>query len=239
MLIVFVDAFHLSAHKCVSQRKKAFKSFRKSIPHSSIVYTESSIKNANKCYTSFITGSDQVWHPGVFRQCYSLLFSSRPKFSYAASMAVDKIDSVTAKAYEQALTDYKMISVRERNAQRLLSFNNSVQLVLDPVFLLTKDEWNRIASSRLIKEKYCFTYFLGDSISARREAQKCAHSKSLKIVNIPYLSNSYRKCDWKYGDYAISNVGPSDFLSLILNAECVFTDSFHAICLSFIFNKDF
>ena len=235
----FFDVFHFESYKRVKERKKAFLDFRNSIPHSSIVYTEKSIGYANSEYSSFVTGSDQVWNPNVFGRCYSLLFSNRPKFSYAASMAVDKIDSSTFDIYKTALSGYEMISVRERKAQQLLSFDKSSKLVLDPVFLISKREWEKIASSRIIAEKYCFTYFLGDSISSRKEVEKFSNSSGLKIVNIPYLMNTYRKCDSKYGDYRLSNIGPKDFLSLIVNAECVFTDSFHAICFSFIFKKDF
>ena len=34
-------------------------------------------------------------------------------------------------------------------------------------------------------------------------------------------------------------IGPSEFLYLISNADCVCTDSFHGVAFSSIFNKDF
>ena len=239
ILISVFKSFYIRANISIRKRKKSFVDFRNLIPHSSFIYNEFNIDRANNIYSSFITGSDQVWNPIVFRKCYSLGFSTKPKYSYAASMAVESVDKTTLKSYMELLSDYRSISVRERTAQKILSFRDDVKLVLDPTFLLSKEEWLKITSPKIIKEKYCFAYFLGSSLSARNEALKCAHSIGAKLVSIPFLNNSYRKCDSKFGDIRLSNIGPQDFLSLIYNAECIFTDSFHAICLSYIFKKDF
>ena len=53
------------------------------------------------------------------------------------------------------------------------------------------------------------------------------------------MSGRYRECDKSYGDIQISGVSPSMFLSLIFNSKCIMTDSFHAICFSYMFKKDF
>ena len=230
---------HVRASRMIGTRKKAFEDFRNAVPHSSTVYTEATLDRANDVYDAFITGSDQVWHPGLFKRGYSLSFSKKPKYSYAASMAVERIDAEVKKKYERALLDYSAISVRERNAMSMLDFRNDVKLILDPVFLYSGKEWAKLSGKRIVEEKYVFTYFLGDSASARAQAREFAARKGLKLVNVPYLLNSYRKCDRSFGDVRISDVSPEDFLSLILNAEYVLTDSFHVICFSFLFKKNF
>ena len=231
--------FHARAEKQIGQRKKAFVAFREAIPHSAKVFSDDNIAQANDIYDAFVTGSDQVWHPSLFKKGYSLSFVTKPKFSYAASMAVEDIDDKTRAVYKEALSRYAAVSVRERNALRMLDFDSGIRLVADPVFLLTAEQWGELAGERLIKERYAFSYFLGDSASARAEAEKYAKAKGLRLVNIPYLLNSYRKCDKKFGDDRLSDVSPADFLSLIRNAECVFTDSFHVICFSALFCRDF
>ncbi len=230
-------AAHPVAQKQIQRRKRAFADFRDRIPHTSEVYTYQNIGAANDRFDAFVTGSDQVWHPSAVNEGYLLSFSRKPRFSYAASVACDSIPEDRMPCYQEALASYSAVSVRERNAQALLPVK--AELVLDPVFLLPAEEWARTASDRLIDAPYVFCYFLGDSPEARATAAAFAEKQNLKLVNIPYLKDRYRTCDDGFGDYTPCDVSPEDFLSLILHAEHVFTDSFHAICFSFLFQKQF
>lgn len=231
------SATHPAAQVKINRRKKAFSDFRDRIPHTDEVYTYRNIREASSLFDAFVTGSDQVWHPSVINEGYLLTFSTKPKFSYAASVACDVIPNDRLPYYQAALGSFSAVSVRERNAQTLLPV--STELVLDPVFLLSESEWVQTASERLIDEDYVFCYFLGDSTEVREAAASFARKKKLKLINIPYLKDSYRACDEGFGDYIPSDVSPTDFLSLILNSSYVFTDSFHAICFSFLFQKQF
>lgn len=235
----FLNLKHFKSYKSINQRIQSTKDFRDSIPHSSIVYSDSTIYVANNMYNAFITGSDQVWNPRLFRNVYSLLFSNKMKFSYAASIATENVDSNQLKNYQKALSDYIRVSVRERSALNILGFYPNVQLCLDPVFLLSDDQWNDLCTSNIIKGEYIFAYFLGDNLLAREETVKYATKLGKKLVTIPYLLNKFRKCDYNFGDIQVSDVSPQVFLSLIKYSDCVFTDSFHAICFSYIFKKNF
>lgn len=221
----------------INKRNRAFVEFRDKIPHTSDVYTYKNIKNADCAFDAFITGSDQVWNPIVVNDGYSLLFSDKLKYSYAASVASDRIPQEKMEYYKDFLKSFVRVSVRERAAQEILPIEST--LVLDPVFFFSSEHWENIATPRLISEPYVFCYFLGDSLNDRRAAIKYAHDKKLKVVNIPYLKNSYRKCDNIKFDFSVCDITPNDFLSLILNSEYVFTDSFHAVCFSYIFKKQF
>jgi hypothetical protein len=227
---------HPKAFLMIRKRKKSFQAFRKSIPHTTTVFSDENLFKVNSLFDVFLTGSDQVWHPAVINKGYSLSFCDKPKYSYAASIAADEIPADKKQFYDEFVKSFLAVSVRERNAQKLISVET--QLVLDPVFLLSEDEWDKVVSKRLVDEDYVFCYFLGDSQEARNATVDFAHKKNLKVVNIPYLKNYYRKCD-QFGDYSLSGVSPNDFLSLIKNARFVITDSFHAICFSFIFKKQF
>ena len=230
-------AAHPGAQDQINRRKKAFTAFRDSIPHTEKVYTYHDLQEANGLFDAFVTGSDQVWHPGVINAGYLLSFSTKPRYSYAASVACDAIPADRMPLYQEALASYAAVSVRERRAQVLLPVE--AELVLDPVFLLSDTEWEETASARQIDGDYVFCYFLGDSPEARTAAADFAKQQKLKLVNIPYLKDSYRPCDDGFGDCTPCDVSPGDFLSLILHANYVFTDSFHAICFSFLFQKQF
>ena len=238
----FFEKIKKDAYARIKRRIQAVRAFNLSIPHSSEVYTPQMIGASENNYTAFVVGSDQVWHPDTFCKAFSLEFvHNKKKFSYAASMACEFIPDRCVKNFYNGLQGYSMLSVRETKAKELLEQIGlkNISVVVDPVFLLSKEKWLKMASQRMIKEPYVFCYFLGGNNKARKLAKEYAQSKGMKIATIPYLTNYYRSCDENFGDYMLSDVSPNNFLSLICNAEYIFTDSFHATAFSIIFNKQF
>ncbi len=226
----------------IRQRGRAFLRFNQEIiPHSDCVYTEKSIYSCAHQYDAFITGSDQVWHPSAVCDAYLLRFapSNKIKLSYGASIACNTLTEEQKGRYKIALQDYKAISVRERDAISLLDgvANKNVEYVLDPTLLLSKEEWESVSKPVDIKERYLFCYFLGDDVEQRQLACEYAKRNNLKIVTLPYMLGKYRKCDKSFGDYKLYDVSPNQLISLIKEAECIFTDSFHATVFSLIFEK--
>ena len=214
------------------------------VPHSPGVYTRKDIASAVEEYDIFITGSDQVWHPMAVCEAYLLDFvdgKKFPKLSYAASIAVDVLTAVQMNRYQDSLKDYQAISVREGNAVEMVKSMTdiSVEQVLDPTLLLDVEQWNELAVAEKIQERYLYCHFLGDEEQPRIMAKEYAREKGLKIVTIPYLSGSYRKCDADFGDIRLFEVGPPEFISLIKHCDCVFTDSFHATVFSLLYHKEF
>ena len=226
----------------LEQRRERLLAFNCSIPHSLIIYNEETICEAEKVYDLFITGSDQVWHPAAVNDAYLLNFvKDKPKISYAASLAVDSLTKEYSESLHTSLENFRAISVRERNAVELLCAltSKSVEWVLDPVFFLAKEEWEEIIPVRQIKEKYLFCYFLGNNKKIRELARLYAEKHVLKIVTLPHLNGNYNRADEGFGDVQLYDVAPADFLSLIKNAEYIFTDSFHAVAFSLIFKKQY
>lgn len=226
-------------------RKNACKDFRDRIPHTKEVYSVDTLKRANEDFDIFITGSDQVWNPNGYRPGFFLTFvdgTKKTKIAYAASVS-NRISSGALDVYKTALQDFAVISVREKAdvVQIKRATEKDVHWAVDPVFLLSKEEWSSEASEieDIISEPYIFCYFLGDSTKQRSVALEYALSKKLKIVTIPYMQMNYRKCDSEFGDVKLLEVTPNQFLGLIKNAQRVFTDSFHATAFSLIFQKKF
>lgn len=232
---------HIYVNRQLKIRKKAILGFNESvIPHSDL-YTEKNIQDSVEHYDAFITGSDQVWHPNAYCDAYLLSFvpNTKIKLSYAASIATDILPNHLKKKYKKELDTFNAISVREDNAVRLLrsiSINNAV-VTLDPTLLLDYEEWATLLEPCPINEKYLFCYFLGDDLLERNVVKTYAAKRNLKIVTLPCLLGKFRRCDVAFGDYRLYDVSPGMMLSLIKNAECVFTDSFHATVFSLIFKR--
>ena len=193
-------------------------------------------------FDSFITGSDQVFNPESNRGDMAFLLSfvkdEKPRNAYSAS-----IGSITSfeTMYDQNISElrkFNNISMREKNAAEYLSekLNKECLYTVDPVWLLEKEEWSGFVSSQKEKE-YIFVYNLLDQKIMRDYVKGLSAKTGLKVVII----NGTMIGEMIYmgiGKKA-SNSGPDEFLSLISNAKCIVTDSFHGTSFSIIFEKPF
>lgn len=225
--------------KKIKTRDQRILEFNSEIPHSP-VKTKADLKGVGAKYDCFITGSDQVWAPGAVCDGYLLNFDAKYKMSYAASFSVKSLSEGYKGYYQECISKLDAISVREDRAIDLVRnlAGRDATRVLDPTLLLSADEWGGVKSDCLIPEKYVFCFFLGNLAFAPNIIKEYSKARGLKIVSMPYLTGLKEK-GAAFGDYKLFDVSPNDFLSLIDNAECVFTDSFHASVFSHIFHKDF
>lgn len=227
-------------------RSDKLEAFRESIPHSQ-VYTLNNINSVENKYDIFITGSDQCWKPGLIDDAmvFNVVKNKKNIFSYASSIATDEFSEEYKRYMINSLKKYKNISVREESSKENLKkiLNRDVEWVADPTLLLNVDEWNEVTSERIVNGDYIFSYILGDSINQRKKIKEFAKRKKMKLVTIPHIKKgcefSYKLEDYKFGDIQMLDLSFGDFLSLIKNATYIITDSFHAICFSYIFRRNF
>lgn len=226
--------------KNVVNRARAFKEFNNSIPHSSEIYGIGDLADSYVDYDILIAGSDQVWNGYLSEFFLEFGTLDVKRISYAASMSGNKLPKDLKGRFSQILLNFSAVSVREQRAVELLKDISPVEpiLVVDPVFLLSKNEWLDVASTRKPAEKYICCYFLGITKAGRKLAEEYAKQNGYKIATFPFIAD-YTKLDKTFGDYKFYDATPNDFLSLIANAEAVFTDSFHAVAFSTIFQKQF
>ena len=229
--------------KIKNRMENLFKDFREQVPHTASEYTKDTIANVNREFDAVLVGSDQVWNPAWFDSSYMLDFidKSIPKISYSASMGVSSLTEEQKAIYKKYLVGFEKISVREQACADVLSdvLKKNIHVCVDPTLLLSVEQWDEIASERIIKEKYAFLYMLGDDIKVRKTAEKFAKEKGLQLILIPDLLGEYRAIDRKIKGVAIEDVTPCDFISLIKYADYIFTDSFHACVFSLLYEKDF
>lgn len=233
---------HANAMNGIARRNRSIRPFNEKIPHTPC-YDARTIHTIADEYDILITGSDQVWHPQAVCDAYLLNIDckSTKKLSYAASVATDRLSPETKQRYEQALRSFSAVSVREERAVELLRdiVPGDIEVSLDPTLLLSAEEWEPVLEPTGISENYVFCYFLGDDRAQRRIAEQYARDHGLKVVSLPHLLGTYRACDDRFGDYRPYDVSPGRFLSLIKDAEHIFTDSFHATVFSLLFKKQF
>lgn len=186
-----------------------------------------------------IAGSDQIWNYNLHKDdTYYIGFAADNCFkaSYAASVAQDTIPENLKIKYKHRLQDFKKISVREKTAECLLKdlgFKN-VSTVLDPVFLLSAQEWiNNIADSSFIETNYVLMY----AFNCTKEISDYAHDLAKKMNKKLYIINTMVK-DYRFRcNRHFWNCSPNRFVSLFKNADIVVTNSFHGLSFSVIFKK--
>lgn len=223
-------------------RNAAMRKFQHSIPHSEIVYNSNNLNESLKFYSSFITGSDQVWNLDRYRKEYFLGFVPENiyKFSYAASMPNVNITDEKKEIVKEHLESFDAISVREEETAEFLRnlTGKDVVQALDPTLLLDKSQWDDVCSDRMIDENYVFCYFLGESKKMRKEAKRFAKRVGCKIVTLPHLLK-LRSEDMFFAHVNLYDVSPEQFISLIKYAKYVITDSFHATVFSTLYKTKF
>lgn len=192
---------------------------------------------------AYICGSDQIWNPNLpngKEPAYYLDFGFADvrRISYAASFGAMSLPEDLKSFVSKRISKLNAISVREKTGidiLKTLGINNGVQ-TLDPVFLLSKEEWHyteRKRKIRTLKRPYIFLYeFIGDS-DIKDFVLKIAKSTGCQIVSV----NDNRI--HKYVDININDAGPSEFLYLLSHAEMVICNSFHATAFAIIYEKEF
>jgi hypothetical protein len=143
-----------------------------------------------------------------------------------------------AEYMKRQLMEYDAISVRESSAVDILTgLGLTSTLVLDPTFMLEKDEWKLYSSRRLVREPYLFVYLpynIVDKELIYKTVRKIAIHKCLKVVT---YSDSFIKD--KDADQTVTFVTPGDVLSLFYYADIIVTNSFHGTAFSINLNKQF
>ncbi len=185
----------------------------------------------------YIVGSDQVWNPKMsgngMDDNYYLDYISAKKISYAASIGTDDIEEY-GDYYKTRLKDYYRILLREKsNSDYFNTIGIPSDYVLDPVFLLEKEDWKRICNDKYDREKYVLVYALHHKQEIYDYAKRLANRNGLKV----YVVSVEYKEFFRGHDRFFWNPSVIDFLSLVKDSSAVVTNSFHGIAFSVLFDK--
>lgn len=232
----------------IKNRDRLFEGFREcAITHTDYILNDLNVQSCVDLYDIFICGSDLIWNIADtedLQKGYWLTFvDDKTKIAYAPSIPMHCLRDTQKDLIRSALSDFSSISVREDIGKKLLdplNIGKEIHHVVDPVFLLTKEEWKRtFIYSRFsqIDGPYVLTYFLGCEKKYRILATRISRYLGIKIVNIAHV-NGFCTEDLKFGESLI-DIDPYDFIALFYNCKLAITDSFHGAAFSVIFEKEF
>lgn len=190
-------------------------------------------------YDAFVTGSDQVWNPGIggglSPEPFFLTFAPQgtARIAYAPSFGTQQLGPLVQEHYKEWLRKIDHLSVRESQGVetiRLLT-GLSAARVLDPTFLLDGEDWRALARTPDISKPYVFCY----SIGRDRNLMKCCYRIKEQTGFPIYKISRPRQAMNDVVDrniHAVTNAGPLELLGYMSRSAIVVTNSFHGTALS-------
>lgn len=196
-------------------------------------------------YKNYIVGSDQVWKGWEgfwhFFSPYWLEFAEKDnttnRISYAASFGANNLKEARIKddyleKIKLLINKFNSISVREDSgvklANDLAGRDKEVEVVLDPTFLLNKEDYSKLIDDYYDKESFSlntFSYILDMSMDKKNFIKKYSKNKiDNKIIN-PVEGEEMKPVE--------------EWLGGFRDSDLVITDSFHGMVFSIINNTDF
>lgn len=227
------------------QFENNLREFANAIPHTRVITAENINELTNE-FDVFICGSDQIWNPIGWQPTLFLDFLPKDKcrIAYAASMAREELTDNELDFAWNYIKDFTAVSVRETKTKLILNKycnEKKIELMPDPTMLICRLDWINIANQVKgnINEPYILAYFLGSELKYRESAIQMANKLGIKIIFIPYVCREVQLWEKNHVDLMANAVGIPKFLSLILGAKAVVTDSYHGAVFSIIFKKSF
>lgn len=200
--------------------------------------------NKNEQLDILIYGSDQIWNIDDSKSlkeqdtCYfgdNTLHAYR-KIAYSASMGIVKPGPTLDDVVRSYMTNFQAVSVREtvlRDYIQCIVPNMDVRVTVDPVFLLSKEQWEKLVPEEKPMEKYILVYNLRGEPAVNQLADRLQLKTGYAVKHLTFDVSTWSKK--AYLDLA----DPPRFLWLIKNAECLVASSFHGIAFSIIFHTPF
>lgn len=246
--IFLKDIMQFKAFPEKKKRAEAFENFfAKYMKLSKEVIEPEEACNVLEEYAIAVSGSDQIWNKhscelenNDWKYMYPYLLAgyTGKKISYASSIA--NMSDVELETIAPYIQKFNYVSVREHsNAEKMRGvFKRDVAAVLDPTFLLNREEW--IEELGLVEErteKYILYYSLGSikvQLSRVEMLRELANREQCKVFIVTPFA--YVREDSVFENHP--EYGPIEFMKALLNAHMVVTDSYHGTILSVNLGKD-
>ena len=227
----------------IPSSEKAFKEFESSLDKipKEVLTDFNELSDVTADCDRIVVGSDQVWNMDITYHDYSFFLDfchdKIKKVAYAPSFGNDDIYENEKERITELLSEFSFLSAREKKGCEIINelTGREVPMVCDPTFLLSKEEWRKIAKKPKYKSPYVLYYTIKSSPELYKKALLFAEERNLKLIKIGGRLREY----FNAKNPSVFGVGPAEFLGLLDNAEYVFTNSFHGTALSIIMHKNF
>ncbi len=232
-----VTALALSAPE-KNKRLQNFYSFRENHCRLSSRYVDFE-DVANGGYTDVVCGSDQIWNPDITIGIKPLYFGDisgvNNKISYAASLGRETYNENDEQTASELIKAMDYVSVREEKSVEYIKNISGKEVfgVCDPVFLLEKEEYDKIAKPINVKQPYLLLYSVVSNPEMLSVAKDYADKNGLILVEI--CQNKKRR----ERHIQLSATSPEEFLGAVKDAQAVITNSFHGTAFAIILKKNF
>lgn len=233
-------------HKKIARDFTRYEDFKKKhFSLSNRCYTDAS-QLSDDTYDIVVTGSDQVWNITIEDgdDAYFLPWvKTARKIAYAPSFGARNIMEYAKdpQRYANYLKSFHSISIRENNGKTWIKAlaNIDVPVIIDPTLLLSKCDYDKIASTELsLPKKYIFYYSPGYSSDINQLVKNI--SKKYKLPVIAFNAKHFYINRMFLTGMTVPKIeDPSTYLQLIKNATMIITTSFHGTIFSSIYNKCF
>lgn len=233
------------------RQKRGFENFRnKHITISKKKFTaQNTASDLNNLYDVIICGSDQIWNVRA-KDCDPIFFlpglRGCKKIAYAASLNTASYNEVCCEEkLRKAILDFEYVSIREHSGAKKLEIflksDKEIKVQPDPTILQNKNTFEKVASGRIVKEPYIFMYCANYQESTIRAAQKMSEKLSKPVYTVLVCRSATQITQLKRAGIRIvrGRNRPEDFISFVMNADLILSDSFHGTAFSIIFEKNF
>lgn len=223
--------------KTLTRRKDNFWQFMNQNMKVSEAFTRENIGQANELFEIFMVGSDIVWGLEITKNDYTYMLdfvNDKIRLAFSSSIGC-KWEKNDEKDIQKYLSKFADITVRERDAADWVEnlIHREIQVTCDPTMLWTADFWRSFTSIVYkSKKKYVIAYMSTDDRKSVRDA--ICYGKKNKL-SVYYIS---------FGKIVpgVKTIRPESFqewLTLLADAEVIFTASYHGLLFSLYFEKKF
>jgi hypothetical protein len=157
--------------------------------------------------------------------------------AYSVDFGSNLFTPEAEEEFKHLTKNFKYIAIRNNfklDYVKKLTVRNDIEVAVDPVFLLEKEDYRKIMNLPRVKKGYVLVYnCVENNSSLLKTAKRFAKENNLKVIELSLFkdNNIIKK--------KVLTASIEDFLGYIYGAEYVFTNSYHGICFSVLFNKQF
>lgn len=213
------------------ERSLEFIDFREKYLPSTLFYSYEELNSNPPKADLYVCGSDQIWKSNLAYYLDFVQKGSAIKLAYAASAGGVEFDKDKYSELQEAITNLDFISVRDdftKNQAINIGVEKNIEVVLDPTFLLSKEDYYKIFSGKVPDKKYIASYICQYN-NVDELLDYCANKLSFDVEHLGLLPY----------DLTYMIPSPQIWLETIKNSELVITNSFHAVAFSLKFEKEF
>jgi len=186
----------------------------------------------------YICGSDQVWNPyflmkgehGSYSPTYFLDFGDDKvmRLGYAVSFGCEKYPEIESKEASKYINRFAGIGVRENSGKQIvkeLGYHKDAVVVPDPTLLISKEDYSKLLNKNQEKlNNQAFVYFLRNEEDEVKDI--------LDVISKEYNIKLNKESNKQTDDI-------NEWITNFANSELIFTNSFHGVVFSLIFQKPF